>query len=170
MKKFELGPKDKQRASHGFGCDFRHTNPQRRVPCIVGDMLAPASADDIPPIPESAAYSIRKAFELLAQLVGDRDHNLFLSDADREGKATREAQAISRACDGVLAILRVKVTPEILSPGAAWNELFDLLNALNILSNDLRRRCEEAGDAAPDLCAGPVADVVFAYRRFKEKL
>ncbi len=162
MKKFELGPKDKQRASHGFGSDFAHTKPQRRVPCIVGNMLAPASADDIPPIPESAAYSIRKAFELLAQLVGDRDHNLFLGDVDRDGHATREAQAITRACDGVLAILRVKATPEFL--------YFDLLNALSTLSNAHQRRCEESGDAAPDICGGPVADVVFAYRRFKEKL
>jgi hypothetical protein len=162
MKKFELGPKDKQRASHGFGSDFRHTDPQRRVPCIVGDMLAPASADDIPPIPESAAYSARKAFELLANLVGDRDHNLYLGNADRDGKATREAEVITRACDGVLAILRVKATREFL--------YFDLLNALDKLSADLTRRAAEAGDAAPDVCGGPVADVVFAYRRFKEKL
>jgi hypothetical protein len=162
VKKFELSPKDKQLASHGFGYNFEHTKPQRRVPCIVGDMLAPASADDIPPIPEAAAYSIRKAFELLAQLVGDRDHNLFLGDADRDGKATREAQAITRACDGVLAILRVKATPEFL--------YFDLLNALDTLSADHNRRVAEAGDAAPDICGGPAADVVFAYRRFKEKL
>lgn len=159
--KFELGPKDKQRASHGFGSDFKHTEPQRRVPCIVGNMLAPASADDIPPIPESAAYSVRKAFELLAQLVGDRDHNLFLGDADRDGKATREAQAISRACDGVLAILRVEATPQFL--------YFDLINALNTLSADHSRKVAEAGDAAPDICGGPVADVVYAFRRFKEK-
>jgi hypothetical protein len=162
MKKFELGPKDKHPAPHGFGSYFEHTNPQRRVPCIVGDMLAPASADDIPPIPESAAYSVRKAFELLAQLVGDRDHNLFLGNADHDGKATREAEAISRACNGVLAILRVGVTPEFL--------YFDLINALNMLSADHSRRVAEAGDAAPDVCGGPIADVVFAYRRFKEKL
>lgn len=161
MKKFELGPKDKQRASHGYGSDFKHTEPQRRVPCIVGNMLAPLSADDIPPIPESAAYSVRKAFELLANLVGDRDHNLFLGDADRDGKATREAEAISRACDGVLAILRVAATPEFL--------YFDLINALNVLSADHTRRVAEAGDAAPDICGGPVADVVYAFRRFKEK-
>jgi hypothetical protein len=108
MKKFELGPKDKQPASHGCGYNFAHTKPQRRVPCIVGDMLAPASADDIQPISESTAYSIRKAFELLAQLVGDRDHNLFLGDVDRDGHATHEAQAIMRTCDGVLAILRIE--------------------------------------------------------------
>lgn len=160
--KFELGPKDKQPKASGWGVDFQHTEPQRRVPCIVGNMLAPLSADDIPPIPESAAYSVRKAFELLANLVGDRDHNLFLADADRDGKATREAEAISRACDGVLAILRVKATPEFL--------YFDLLNALDALSKDFSRQIEAAGDAGPDVCAGPVADAVFAYRRFKEKL
>lgn len=161
-KKFELGPKDKQPNPSGWGKDFRHTDPQRRVPCIVGNMLAPASADDIPPIPESAAQSIRKAFELLANLVGDRDHNLFLGDADRDGRATREAEAISRACDGVLAILRVEATPQFL--------YFDLINALNALSADHSRRVAEAGDAAPDICGGPVADVVYAFRRFKERL
>lgn len=160
--KFQLGPKDKRPKASGWGYDFEHTNPQRRVPCLVGQMLAPASADDIPPIPESAAYSVRKAFELLAQLVGDRDHNLFLADADRDGRCTREAIAISRACEGVLAILRVKATPEFL--------YFDLLNALDVLSADHSRRVAEAGDAAPDICGGPVADVVYAYRRFKEKL
>lgn len=159
--KFELGPKDKQRASHGYGSDFKHTEPQRRVPCIVGQMLAPASADDIPPIPESAAYSVRKAFELLANLVGDRDHNLFLGNADHDGRATREAEAIMRTCDGVLAILRVAPTPQFL--------YFDLINALDVLSEDHRRQCAEAGDAAPDICRGPVADVVYAFRRFKER-
>ncbi len=161
MKKFELGPKDKQPNPSGWGKDFRHTEPQRRVPCIVGNMLAPASADDIPPIPESAAQSVRKAFELLAQLVGDRDHNLFMGNADHDGRCTREAEAISRACDGVLAILRVAPTPQFL--------FFDLINALNALSEDHRRQCAEAGDAAPDICRGPVADVVYAFRRFKEK-
>jgi hypothetical protein len=106
-KKFELGPKDKYPSPHGYGNYFAHTEPQRRVPCIVGDMLAPASADDIPPIPAAAAESVRQAFVLLTQLVGDRDHNLYLGDADRDGKATREAEAISRALDGVMAILRV---------------------------------------------------------------
>lgn len=162
MKKFELSAEDKGPTSHGWGKDFKHTEPQRRVPCVVGNLLAPASADSIPPIPESAAYSVRKAFELLANLVGDRDHNLFMGNADHDGRATREAEAIMRAGDGVLAILRVKATPEFL--------YFDLLNALDTLSTELSRQIAEAGDAAPDVCRGPVADVVFAYRRFKEKL
>lgn len=110
--KFELGPKDKRRARHGFGYDFPHTDPQRHVPCVIGEVLAPASADDIPPIPESAAYSVRKAFELLAQLIGDREHNLYFSDADYDGRATREAEAIMRACDGVFAILRIQSMSE----------------------------------------------------------
>jgi len=67
VKKFELSAEDKGPTSHGWGKDFKHTEPQRRVPCVIGSLLAPASADSIPPIPESAAYSVRKAFELLAK-------------------------------------------------------------------------------------------------------
>lgn len=160
-RKFELGFKDKRPAPHGYGSDFKHTEPQRRVPCIVGNMLAPASADDIPPVTASAYESVSRAFDLLAQLVGDRDHNLFLGNADRDGRCTREAEAISRAKDGVLAILRLESREQ--------RHLFlDLLTALYTMSEDFRRQCAEAGDAAPDVCRGPVADVVFAYRRFKE--
>lgn len=78
------------------------------MPCIVGDMLAPASADDIAPISVTAADSVRQAFDLLAQLVGDRDHNFYLGNADHDGSATAEAKAILRIRDGVLAILRAR--------------------------------------------------------------
>lgn len=60
MNKFELGPKDKQRNPTGWGYLFECTNPKRYVPCLVGNLLAPASADDIPPIPESAAEKRRR--------------------------------------------------------------------------------------------------------------
>lgn len=103
-----LGPKDKTPAAHGHGYDFHHTEPQRRVPTLIGDLLAPASADDIQPISAAALQHVRRAFDLLAQLVGDRDHNLYMGNADRDGKATQEAKAIARIRDGVLAILRTQ--------------------------------------------------------------
>jgi hypothetical protein len=49
-----LSSRDKTRSQSGFGYDFHHTSPQRRVRCVLGDMLAPLSADDIPPITPQA--------------------------------------------------------------------------------------------------------------------
>lgn len=112
MKKFELGARDKRPASHGFGFHFHHANPHRRVPCRPGSLLAPLSADDIPPITPEAMASVQAALDLLANLVGDRDHNLFLGDCDRNGEMTAEARAIARVAEGLAGILRIEeVTP-----------------------------------------------------------
>ena len=103
-----LSKRDKTRASHGFGYDFHHTEPQRRVPCAVGDMLAPRSADDIPPITPEAMASVQSALTLLANLVGDRDHNLFLGNADSDGQQTTKARDILLVAKGLVGILRVE--------------------------------------------------------------
>lgn len=106
--KFELTDRDKTRAAHGFGFDFHHTDPQRRVECVHGNILAPLSADDIPPIAPEAMASVQMALDLLARLVGDRDHNLFLGNADHDGRLTRSAQEIALVGKGLAGILRVK--------------------------------------------------------------
>ena len=91
----------------GYGYHFHHTTPQRRVPCLKGDMLCPASADDIAPISAEAMTSVKQALELLANLVGDRDHNLYLGNADRDGRYTEHAKQIAIMAKGLTAILRI---------------------------------------------------------------
>ena len=48
-----LSDRDKTPKLSGWGHDFHHTNPQRRVPCVLGDMLAPLSAE-ISKVPATA--------------------------------------------------------------------------------------------------------------------
>lgn len=103
-----LSKRDKTPASHGFGYDFHHTDPQRRVPCAVGDMLCPRSADDIAPITPEAMASVQAALTLLANLVGDRDHNLYLGNADHDGQKTAKARDILLVAKGLVGILRVE--------------------------------------------------------------
>lgn len=103
-----LGAKDKRPTTHGWGKDFRHTEPQRRVPCIAGDLLAPASADEIPPITADAMASVDQALDLLARLLGDRDHWLFMGAGDAQAaRQLEEVRAIARIKAGLHGILRV---------------------------------------------------------------
>lgn len=106
--KFELSARDKTVKASKWGHDFHHTEPQRRVPCAVGDLLAPASADDIAPITPEAMASVDAALVLLANLVGDRDHNLFMGNRDHDGQMTEAARQIMAVRKGLAGILRVR--------------------------------------------------------------
>lgn len=112
---FALSARDKTPAPSGWGHTFHHTAPQRRVPCIKGDMLAPASADDIAPISPEAMASVQAAIKLLADLVGDRDHNMFLGNADHDGQLALKARDIMLVAKGLTGILRVACELEVQS-------------------------------------------------------
>ena len=105
--KFSLSSQDKSPKASGWGYDFHHTEPQRRVRCVKGDMLAPRSADAIAPITPEAMASVQQALALLANLLGDRDHNLFLGNADQDGRCTDAAKHVSLIAEGLSGILRV---------------------------------------------------------------
>jgi hypothetical protein len=105
--KFALSDQDKTPKASGWGYDFHHTEPQRRVPCVKGNMLAPRSADDIAPITPEAMASVQQALVLLANLLGDRDHNLFLGNADHDGHCTDAAKHLALIAEGLSGILRV---------------------------------------------------------------
>jgi hypothetical protein len=103
-----LSDRDKTPAPSGWGYHFHHTEPQRRVSCVLGDMLAPLSADDIPPITPDAMASVQAALTLLANLVGDQDHGRFLGCGDDRLEENREsARIILSAGRGLAGILRV---------------------------------------------------------------
>ena len=103
-----LSDRDKTLAPSGWGHNFHHTDPQRRVPCVLGDMLAPRSADDIPPITPEAMASVQAAITLLANLVGDPDHGRFLGCGNAKLEEHREkAKAILSMGRGLAGILRV---------------------------------------------------------------
>jgi hypothetical protein len=107
-KAFGLSDRDKTPKPSGFGVDFHHTDPQRHISCILGDMLAPRSADDIAPITPEAMESVQAALKLLANLVGDRDHSFFLGDGDTKSERNcAEARAIQRIAKSLTGILRV---------------------------------------------------------------
>ncbi len=111
MNTLSLSDRDKTPAPSGYGYHFYHTKPQRRVPCILGDMLAPLSADDIPPITPEAMASVQAALTLLANLVGDRDHGRFLGCGEDKLEEHRgKARDILSTARGLAGILRV-VTP-----------------------------------------------------------
>ena len=97
-----LGLSDRDKTAKPFGFNSHHTHPHRHVPCILGNMLAPLSADDIPPISPEAMASVQAALKLLANLVADRDINLFLaySDDAKLEEHRAEARAILRARGG----------------------------------------------------------------------
>lgn len=107
---FALSDRDKTPNASGWGYTFHHTTPQRRVPCALGNMLAPRSADDIPPITREAMASVQAAIALLANLVGDRDHNLFLANADQNGRMTAMARDIAHVAKSLAGILRVEAS------------------------------------------------------------
>jgi hypothetical protein len=113
---YALSDRDKTPKEGGWGFTFHHTDPQRRVPCFIGDMLCPASADDIAPISAEAMASVQQAIALLANLVGDRDHNLYLGDANRDGRCTEAAKHIALVAKGLAGILRVTSPGEISTP------------------------------------------------------
>lgn len=102
-----LSERDKTPNPSGYGCTFQHTDPQRRVPCVLGNMLAPRSADDIPPITPEAMASVQAAIALLADLVGDRDHNLYLGQSQHQVDLAGKAREILLAGQGVAGILRM---------------------------------------------------------------
>ena len=106
-----LSDRDKTPAPSGWGHNFHHTDPQRRIPCVLGDMLAPRSADDIPPITPAAMASVQAAITLLANLVGDLDHGRFLGVGNAKLEEYREkARAILSMGRSLAGILRV-ITP-----------------------------------------------------------
>lgn len=107
MKTHQLSDRDKTPNASGWGVSFHHTDPQRRLPCVKGDMIVPRSADNIAPISPEAMASVQQALSLLADLVGDRDHNLYLGNADRDGHCTKAAQQIALVAKGLAGILRV---------------------------------------------------------------
>lgn len=108
-----LSDRDKTPAPSGWGYHFHHTNPQRRVPCVLGDMLAPRSADDIPPITPEAMASVQAAITLLANLVGDQDHGRFLGCGEAKLEEYRQkAQILLSMGRSLAGILRV-VTPPV---------------------------------------------------------
>ena len=105
-----------------FGHNFHHTDPQRRVPCdpqrrvpcVIGDLLAPLSADDIPPITPEAMALVQAALALLAAMISDRDHNLFMGCSQRQAELTDKARDILLTARGLAGILRVE--PDKLLP------------------------------------------------------
>ena len=104
-----LSDRDKTPKPSGFAVDFHHTSPQRRVPCVLGEMLAPRSADDIPPITPEAMESVQGALKLLANLVADRDFNIFLGSSDERMESNRmKARDILLTARGLAGILRVE--------------------------------------------------------------
>jgi hypothetical protein len=103
-----LSDRDKSPNPSGYGFLFHLTDPQRRVPCVLGDMLCPRSADDIAPITPEAMASVQAALKLLADLVADRDHGLFLGYGDAKLEAYRvKARDILLTAKGLAGILRV---------------------------------------------------------------
>jgi len=78
------------------------------VPSVLGDMLAPRSADDIPPITPEAMASVQAALKLLADLVGYRDRNLYLAYGNRQAEFALKARDILLTAKGLAGILRVE--------------------------------------------------------------
>lgn len=112
MSALSLSDRDKTPAPSGYGYYFHPAEPQRRVPCVLGNMLAPRSADDIPPITPEAMASVQAALTLLANLVGDRDHGRFLGCGEAKLEEYRgKAQGILSTAKGLAGILRVAAPP-----------------------------------------------------------
>ena len=116
MKPNALGLSDHDKTPNpsGWGQRFHHTDPQRRVPCVLGDMLCPRSADDIAPITPEAMASVQAALALLANLVADRDFNLYLGNSDLTLEKSRaKAHDILLVGKSLAGILRVVSQEEI---------------------------------------------------------
>jgi len=107
----QLTSRDKTPNRSGYGMRFHHAAPQRRVPCQHGDLLAPQSADDIPPITPAAMESVQAAFALLANLVADRDMILFMgNNLDKLAEYQQKGREILLVAKGLAGILRVAET------------------------------------------------------------
>lgn len=128
VSSLSLSDRDKTPKPSGWGHYFHHTNPQRRVPCVLGDILAPLSADDIPPITPAAMAAVQAAITLLANLVGDRDHGRFLGcgedQLDVYREKAREILGVARSLTGILRVTEAPVgslpgsSPEVVAPGS----------------------------------------------------
>jgi hypothetical protein len=104
-----LSERDKTPNPSGYGHNFHHTDPQRRVPCVLGDMLAPRSADDIPPITPEAMASVQTALKLLADMIEDHEHNLYMACSDaRMAELVLKARDIRLTAKSLTGILRVE--------------------------------------------------------------
>jgi len=120
MSGLSLSSRDKTLKPSGWGHNFHHTTPQRRVPCPLGDMLAPISADDIPPITPEAMASVQAAIELLANLVGDRDLGRFMGNAedrlDTYREKARDILGVARSLTGILRVVESQVSDVPMAP------------------------------------------------------
>ena len=96
-----LSSKDKTPNISGYGQRFHHTVPQRHVSTVVGSFLVPASADDLPPVPLEHVETIERALNLLADLLSDKDHQLFMASYP-DKRANEEAAVIRRLTNGAL--------------------------------------------------------------------
>jgi len=104
-----LSDRDKTPSPSGYGFHFHHAEPPRRVPCALGDMLAPRSADDIRPITPEAMESVQAALRLLADLVADHDLGLYLGSSREKLEEYRgKARDILLAAKALAGILRVE--------------------------------------------------------------
>jgi hypothetical protein len=102
-----LSARDKSKNESGYGMKFHPTDPQRYIPTWFGRMLAPRSADDIPPITPEAMASVQAALTLLANFVADRDHALSFAHTDIE-VCRAKARDILSVARGLAGILRVE--------------------------------------------------------------
>ncbi len=128
-KSLSLSDRDKTPKPSGWGVDFHHTNPQRRVPCVLGEMLAPRSADDIQPITPEAMTSVQAALALLANLIADRDTNLFFGNSDEKLETNRtKAHDILLTAKGLAGILRVEPATKPIAD--AWRQAADYFHKL----------------------------------------
>ena len=92
-----LSAKDKTPNASGWGYYFPHTEPQRRLHTVAGDLLMPASADDLPDVPVCHLETVEKAVELIADLLSDRDHQRYMGDHTYlNEKANAEAATLRR--------------------------------------------------------------------------
>lgn len=73
-----LSSKDKHPNPSGWGYTFNHTVPQRRLQTVAGNLLVPASADDLPKVPDEHLATVERAVALIADLLSDRDHQLYM--------------------------------------------------------------------------------------------
>jgi hypothetical protein len=112
-----LSERDKSPKPSGWGMNFHHTDPQRHVPCVLGDMLAPRSADDIAPITPAAMDSVQQALKLLANLIDDRDLSMYLSSSDAEHAANvevaRHIRQTGRSLTGILRVQQNATDPRV---------------------------------------------------------
>jgi hypothetical protein len=168
-----LSDRDKTPAASSWGYDFHHTDPQRRVLCVLGDILAPKSADDIPPITPEAMTCVQAAITLLANLVGDRDHGRFLGAGDVKLAENHEkARIIADVGRGLAGILRLATPsasieghelPAVDAPARAADHALLAEMRQHHATNDARSIGKQA--AAWDLVYDNLGRLLNAYER-----